>query len=362
MEELTRQSAVRVGVDLAKNTLQIHSENGHGRVLWAKAVHRDRFVGWCISNLPAGCTIAMEACSGAHHWARQLRAKGFAPMLLPAHLVEPFRRQGKSGKNDANDAAAIWEAAGRPRIHPVPVKSPQQQGVLALHSLRESCKKDRTAIINTIRGLLTEYGIVFPQGPDELRLRLTDALEDASNELTPLARRVLQRAHLLWLELELHQAWCDEQVKLHAQQDQQARAISRIPGVGPVTASALVATVGDFRQFDSAAQFGSWLGLTPSQDSTGGKTRLGRITKRGDTYLRTLLVQAAKSAVMTAHKRSDPISQWVARLRDRAGWQKAVVALANKHARIVWAMLVRGKSFDARHASQWPAAAAQSPA
>jgi transposase len=238
----------------------------------------------------------------------------------------------------------------------VPVKTPAQQGLLALHRLREAYKSDRTANINTIRGLLAEAGVVFPQGPDELRLRLTDALEDASNDLSALSRKVLQRAQLHWLELELHLAWCDEQIKLHAQHDEQARAISRIPGIGPVTASALVATVGDFKQFNSAAQFGSWIGLVPSQDSSGGKTRLGRITKRGDTYLRTLLVQAAKSAVMTAHKRSDPISQWVARLKERAGWQKAVVALANKHARIVWAMLARGRSFDAAHVSRWPEA------
>ena len=358
MHELTGQCAARVGVDLAKNVIQVHRENAHGKVFWAKAVSRDKFLGWCVSNLPAGTVVAMEACSGAHHWARQLQARGYVPMLLPAHLVEPFRRQGKRGKNDANDAAAVWEAAGRPRIHSVPVKTPEQQGILAVHRLREAYKTERTAIINTIRSLLTEAGVVFAQGPDELRLGLSDALEDASNELTALSRMALQRAHLHWLEVELHMAWCEEQIKLHAQRDERAKAISRIPGIGPITASALVATVGDFKQFASAAQFGCWIGLTPSQDSSGGKTRLGRITKRGDTYLRTLLVQASKSAVMTAHKRSDPISQWVARLKERAGWQKAVVALANKHARIVWAMLVKGVSFDAKHVSQWPHPAA----
>jgi transposase len=357
MEELTGQVAVRVGVDLAKNLIQIHAENGRGKVLWAKALSRQKFLGWCVSNLPAGAVVAMEACSGAHHWARQLQAKGFAPMLLPAHLVEPFRRQGKRGKNDANDAAAIWEAAGRPRIHTVPVKTPEQQGILAVHRLREAYKTERTAIINTLRGLFTEAGVVFPQGPEALRLGLADALEDACNELTGLSRMALQRAHLHWLEIELHMAWCDDQIKQHARRDAQAHAISRIPGIGPITASALVASVGNFKQFASGSQFGCWIGLTPSQDSSGGKTRLGRITKRGDTYLRTLLIQAAKSAVMTADKRSDPVSQWTTRLRDRVGWQKAVVALANKHARIVWAVLAKGLSFDAKHVSQWPNAA-----
>lgn len=359
MEELNGQSAVRVGVDLAKNVIQIHAENGRGKVLWAKALSRQKFLGWCISNLPAGTVVAMEACSSAHHWARQLRAKGFSPLLLPAHLVEPFRRQGKRGKNDANDAAAIWEAAGRPRIHTVPVKTIEQQATLAVHRLREAYKTERTAIINTIRGLLAEAGVVFPQGPDALRLGLADALEDASNELTGLSRMALQRAHLHWLEIEMQMAWCDDQIKQHARRDAQAQAISQIPGIGPITASALVATVGNFKQFASGGQFGCWIGLTPSQDSSGGKTRLGRITKRGNTYLRTLLIQAAKSAVMTAHKRSDPISQWAARLRERIGWQKTVVALANKHARIVWAMLAKGLSFDAKHVSQWPNAAAR---
>jgi transposase len=353
MEELTGQFAVRVGVDLAKNVFQVHAENSCGKVLAAKSLSRQKFLGWCVSNLTAGTVVAMEACSGAHHWARQLQSKGFVPLLLPAHLVEPFRRQGKRGKNDANDAQAIWEAAGRPRIHTVPVKTPEQQGILAVHRLREAYKTERTAIINTIRSLLTEAGVVFPQGPDALRLGLTDALEDATNELTGLSRMALHRAHLHWLEIELHMAWCDEQIELHARRDERAKAISRIPGIGPITASALVATVGNFKQFASGGQFGCWIGLTPSQDSSGGKTRLGRITKRGDTYLRTLLIQAAKSAVMTAHKRSDPISQWTAKLRDRVGWQKAVVALANKHARIVWAMLVKGLSFDAKHVSQW---------
>jgi len=353
MQELIGQVAPRVGVDLAKNQFQLHCENNRGRILWAKSISRDRFLGWCASNLPPGSTIAMEACSGAHHWARKLQALGFLPVLLPAHLVEPYRRQGKRGKNDANDAAAIWEAAGRPRIHTVPVKSPAQQGILAVHALRECYKKQRTAIINTMRSLLAEAGVVFPQGPNELRLRLADALEDASNELTVVARMALQRAHMHWLDLELQMAWCEDQIKQHARCDAQARAISAIAGIGPITASAMVAKVQDFGQFASAGQFGGWLGVTPSQDSSGGKTRLGRITKRGDTYLRTLLIQAAKSAVMTAHKRSDPISRWVVQLQARVGWQKAVVALANKHARIVWAMLVKGRSFDAEHVSQW---------
>jgi transposase len=354
MNKVTLVDVSRVGVDLAKNVLQIHAEDHRGRIVWARPLARDRFLGWCQSNLPPGCEVAMEACGGAHHWGRQLRALGFKPVLLAGHLVVPFRRQGRSGKNDANDAAAIFEAAARPRIHHVPVKTVAQQGLLSVHRLREAYKSERTALINSIRGLAAEFGVIFPQSPEALRLRLHDTLEDASNELPGIVRVALQRAHLHWLEIEIQMAWCDEQVALHAKNDAQAKAISQIPGIGPLTASALVATVGDFTQFKTADQFASWLGLVPSQDSSGGKARLGHITKRGDTYLRTCLIQGAKSAVMSADKRSDPISQWVFKLTERSGWQKAAVALANKHARIVWAMLARGKAFDASHVSVIP--------
>jgi transposase len=354
MEKVTLVGVNRVAVDLAKNVLQIHAEDHRGRVVWARPLARDRFLGWCQSHLPPGCEVAMEACGSAHHWGRQLRALGFKPVLLAGHLVVPFRRQGRAGKNDANDAAAIFEAAARARIHHVPVKTVEQQSLLSVHRLREGYKGERTALINTIRGLAAEFGVIFPQSPEALRLRLHDALEDATNEIPGVVRVALKRAHLHWLEIEIQMAWCDEQVGLHAKNDAQALAISKIPGIGPLTASALVATVGDFTQFKTGDQFASWLGLVPSQDSSGGKPRLGRITKRGDTYLRTCLIQGAKSAVMSADRRSDPISQWVLKLKERSGWQKAAVALANKHARIVWAMLVKGKAFDASHVSVMP--------
>jgi transposase len=345
---------LRVALDLAKNVIQIHAETATGRIVHGKPIARNRLLGWCQSNLPAGTQVAMEACSGAHHWARQLRDLGFSPLLLPGHLVTPFRRQGKTGKNDRNDAQAICEATQRPRIHPVPIKTAEQQSLLLVHTLRETYKGERTALINTIRGLLAEFGLVFPQSPEALRTRLADTIEDATNELPGVARQALQRAHLHWLEIECQLTWCDEQVSLHAQRDERARRLLAIPGIGPVTASALVASVGDFTQFKSASQFGCWLGLVPSQDSSGGKARLGRISKRGDTYLRTLLIQAAKSAVFSAERRSDRISTWVLGLKERIGWQKAAVALAHKHARIVWAMLVRGKAFDSEHLSVMP--------
>lgn len=354
MSEATRDDLVRrVGADIAKQVIQVHAVNAAGRVVATRTLSREKFLAWC-AQLPAGCVVAMEACGGAHHWARRLKAMGLDARLIAGHFVAPYRMQGKRGKNDANDAAAICEAASRPTMRFVAIKSAAQQGVLAIHRLREGYKEERTACINRIRGLLAEFGLVCAQSPQRLRVALPQIMEDASNELTGLARLALERAHLHWLDLEQQIAWCDQRVAEHVRSDEQGKAALQLCGVGPVTASALVASVGDFRQFRSAAQFGSWLGLVPSQNSSGGKTSLGRITKRGNDYLRTLLIQGAKSAIMTAAKRQDKISQWLVQLTARVGWQKAAVALANKNARILWAVLSRGRRFDPDHVPAKP--------
>jgi transposase len=355
MEQITRVEIVRVGVDLAKRVIQVHAVDAAGRVVTARALARDKFLPWC-AQLPPGCMVAMEACSGAHHWARRLLSMGLDARLIAGHFVGPYRMQGTRGKNDANDAAAVCEAASRPQMRFVPVKTPDQQALLAVHRLREGYKEERTACINRIRGLLAEFGLVFAQSPDVLRRALPEVLEDASNALPGVARLALQRAQLQWHELDAHLAWCDDRIAAHVRDDEQVCTATQLCGIGPVTASALVASVGDFKQFRTGAQFGAWLGLVPRQHSSGGKASLGRITKRGDDYLRTLLIQAAKSAVMTAHKRSDRISKWLVQLQQRVGWQKAVVALANKNARILWAVLARGRRFDANHVPVKPEA------
>jgi len=274
--------------------------------------------------------------------------------IISAQLVSPYRLEGHTGKNDANDAAAICEAASRPQMRFIPIKSVEQQSMLCVHRLREGIKEDRTACINRIRGLLAEFGLVVTQGADELQGVLSEMLEDAGNELGTLARLTLQRAQTQWHELDAHLAWCDERIAAHAKTNDAVKAAATLLGIGPVTASAVVATVGDFKQFKNGAQFGAWVGLTPRQHSSGGKSKLGGITKRGDTYLRTLLIQGAKSAVMTAHRRQDKISTWALALRERSGWQKAVVALANKNARILWAVMTKGEAFDADHLSVKP--------
>jgi transposase len=315
---------------------------------------------WC-AQLPPGCLVAMEACSGAHHWARKLRALGLDARLIAANFVTPYRMEGRGGKNDANDAAAICEAASRPKMRFVPIKSIDQQSVLSVHRLREGFKAERTACINRIRGLLAEFGLVFPQSPQALRLALPDVIEDASNEIGGLARLTLQRAQQQWQELDEHMLWCEQRIGAHVKSDPQAKAAAKLLGIGPIGASAMVATVGDFKQFKNGGQLGAWMGLVPKQDSSGGKIKLGRITKRGDEYLRTLLIQGARSAVLTAHKRKDRISLWIVQLRERVGWQKAAVALANKNARILWAVLAKGGSFDANHVSVHPQAQVPTP-
>lgn len=347
------QEITRVGVDLAKRVIQVLAVNGAGLRVTGRALSREKFLAWC-AQLPPGCLVAMEASSSAHHWARKLIAMGLDARIIAAHLVSPYRLQGKSGKNDANDAAAVCEAASRPQMHFVSVKSVEQQSMLCVHRLREGFKTEKVACINRIRGLLAEFGLVFAQKPAVLRQALPEVIEDASNELGGLARLALQRAWLQWQELEEHLAWCDERIAAHLKTNDQVRQAEQLMGIGPVTASAVVATVGDFGQFKNGAQFGAWLGLTPRQNSSGGKNKLGGITKRGDMYLRMLLIQGARSVVTTAHTRDDPISRWAYQLREKSGWQKTVVALANKNARILWAVFVRGKVFDARHVSIKP--------
>jgi len=357
VDKNTQVPAVRVGVDLSKRVIQVHAVDAGGRALCNRALARDKFLAWC-ALLPAGCMVVMEVSSSAHHWARQLLLMGLDARIVSAHLAAPYRSEGHVGKNDANDAAAICEAASRPHMRFVPLKSVEQQSLLCVHRLREGIKADRTACINRIRGLLLEFGVAVPAGVRALRLVLDDVLEDAANEMNGLARMTLRRAQQQWRELDEHLAWCDDRLAAHERDNADVRRASALMGIGPVGASAAIATVGDFKQFKSGAQFGAWIGLTPKQHSSGGKSNLGTITKRGDAYLRTLLIQGAKSVVNSAHTRSDPISRWALALKERSGWQKAVVALANKNARILWAVMTRGERFDPHHISVKPGCAA----
>ncbi|EIM95310.1 transposase [Paraburkholderia hospita] len=345
----------RIGVDLAKNVIQLHGVDSMGRVVIRKAISRQKFLEW-FANL-APCLVAMEACSAAHYWARKLSALGHEVRLIAPQFAAPYRKGGKHVKNDRLDAEAICEAAGRPHMRFVPVKTADQQNVLVVHRMRSGFVEERTALINRLRGELVEFGVFLPQGIDAFRAHFVTALENGSNELNGVARTALLQGwnHIQALDRQI--TWCDAQIAAQVKHDNNAQRAMAVIGIGPLTASAAVATVGDARLFKNGRQFAAWLGTVPKQASSGGKTRLGRITKQGNTYLRTLLFQGARSAVASAHRRNDRLSRWIVQLQARVGWYRTLVAVANKHARILWAILARGERFNPSYAPTRPGAA-----
>lgn len=328
-----------IGIDLAKNVFCVHGVDENGNVALRRNVRRDQLPE-LIATLPP-CVIAMEACSGAHHWARQFAAYGHTPKLIAPKFVTPYRMSGKHGKNDAADAAAICEAATRPKMRFVPVKTVDQQGSLCVHRVRQGFIEERTATINRLRGLLCEFGIVLPRNANTVRRQAAAALEPLPGWANRAIGDLL--SHLYALDLRI--AEYDAHVKATAQADERARTLMRTPGIGPITASALVATVGNAHDFKNGRQLAAWLGLVPRQHSTGGKPRLGGITKAGDAYLRTLLILGARSVLASAPGKTDRISRWALAVQQRAGYGKALVAIAAKNARMAWAMLSKGESF-----------------
>jgi transposase len=285
----------------------------------------------------------MEACTGAHHWARMLIQRGYEVTIISPQFVKPFV---KSNKNDANDAQAICEAMGRPNMHPVRVKTVEQQDIQATHRVREEIKRHRAAKANQIRGLVSEYGLVAPQQLSSLRRAIPEWLEDADNGLSFLFRQLLQG---LWGDLHVldqRMAELDNQIGVMAQQDPVAKRLQQLRGVGPLIATALIATVGDAKQYRKGRDMAAAIGLTPRQHSSGGKDRLLGISKRGDAYLRCLLVHGARSAVRTAKDKDDRLSRWVVNLQSRRHANVVAVAMANKIARMAWAIMTRDTDYD----------------
>ena len=321
-----------MGIDLAKNVFSIHGVDEAGRVVLRKTVTRARLMP-LVAQLPA-CLIGLEACSGAHEWARRFQELGHTVKIMAPRFVVPYRR---SGKNDGNDAEAICEAVQRPSMRFVPVKSVEQQAVLTLHRVRQGFIEERTATINRIRGLMSEFGVVLPARAAEVRRGARAAAE----ALPDLARHAVDDllAHLRMLDERI--GGYDRELETIARSGETTRRLMTVPGVGPLSALATVATVGHGHEFANGRQFAAWLGLVPRQWSTGGKPRLGRITKRGDAYLRTLLIMGARAALQMAAGRSDKLSRWALAVKERRGYHRAVVALAAKNARILWALLTR---------------------
>jgi transposase len=331
MKEITT-----VGVDLAKSVFTVHGVDAAGRAVLRKTVRRERLME-LVATLPP-CLIGMEACGGAHEWARKFQAHGHRVGIMMARFVAPYR---KSSKNDGNDAEAICEAAARPNMRFVPVKSAEQQAILSLHRVRQGFIEQRTATINRIRGLLTEFGVVLPQRADQVRRAAVVVAE----ELPVLAREAITdlRAHLSYLDERI--ARYERQLAELARQREAAVRIQRLPGVGPLTASAITASISDGHEFANGRQFAAWLGLVPRQYSTGGKARLGRITKRGDAYLRTLLMLGARAVLQSAGHKTDRLSRWALAVRARRGYHRAIIAVAAKNARIIWALLAKDREF-----------------
>jgi len=328
-----------VGIDLAKNVFQVHGVNEHGKTVLRKQLKRDQ-VATFFAIMPQ-CLIGMEACGSAHHWARKLRSFGHDVRLMAPQFVKPYV---KTNKNDVADAEAICEAVGRPNMRFVPIKDIEQQAVLSLHRVRQGFVKARTAQANQIRGLLAEFGLVIPQGIAHIAKRVPELIEDEHNELPGLFRLLVQRL-LEQLKGFDHQVReIESQIVAWHRVNENSRKLAKIPGIGPITASAMVASLGDAKSFKNGRQVSAWLGLVPKQNSTGGKTVLLGMSKRGDSYLRTLLIQGSRSMIYAA-QRKDISDSWLGRLLKRRNANVAAVALANKNARIIWALLAGDREF-----------------
>jgi transposase len=335
-----------VGLDLAKQIIQVHGIDAAGYVVLHKAVRRERLLA-LLAQLPR-CVVGMEACSGAHHWARELKQHGHEPRLMAAEFVRPFRKS-LAAKNDANDAEAICTAVVQPNMRFVSIKSVEQQALLSLHRVRQGLIEERTAGINRLRGVLAEFGLVFAQSAVALQRALRAVLADEERLPVPVQRSVqMLREHLHDLDARI--AGFDRDIAQHAKSSAPAQRLVALSGVGSLTASAVVATVGNAHDYRNGRQFAAWLGLVPRQHSSGGKRKLGSITRRGDAYLRSLLIQGARSALQAALRRAparhDRLSAWIVQLARRIGYHKTLVAIANKHARIIWALLARDQALN----------------
>jgi transposase len=329
-----------LGIDIAKRVFQLHGVDCYGKTVFKKRVGREQLIN-VIANLPA-CLIGMESCSGSHYWARQFQLYGHEVKLRSPQYVKPYV---KTNKNDANDAEAICEAVSRPSMRFVPIKNTAQQDIQSLHRYRQRIIQQRTALANQIRGLLAEYGLIAAQGIGCLRRKLPQFLENQDNQLTSLALEIFSQLHQELLEIDEKVKFLDKRIARVCQENEACQRIKQVEGIGPLTATALVAAIGDIAQFKNGRHLAAWLGLVPRQHSSGNKKVLLGISKRGDRYLRTLLIHGARAFISLAKKHSD----WLNSLIKRCGKHKAYVALANKNARIVWALLAYQTEYKSIH-------------
>jgi len=331
-----------VGIDLAKSVFQVHGVDARGKAVLRRQLRREQVAAFFV-NLPP-CLIGMEACASAHYWGRTLERFGHTVRLMAPQFVKPYV---KTNKNDAADAEAICEAVSRPSMRFVPIKSIEQQAVLSVHRVRQGFVKARTAQANQIRGLLGEFGLVIPQGIRHIAQRVPALLEDASNELPLEFRQLIDRLTCHLKELDQQVRELERQIVAWHRSSELSRKLEKIPGIGPLAATALVASIADASSFNNGRQVSAWLGLVPRQNSSGGKSTLLGISKRGDVYLRTLLIHGARSAILAAKRQGECKNVWLANLLNRRHANIAAVALANKNVRTVWALLAHGRDFKA---------------
>jgi transposase len=330
----------RIGLDLAKQVFQVHGVDFQEKVVLRKQLNRKQVLVYFSKLSP--CLIGMEACSSAHYWGRELQKLGHTVKLMAPQFVKPYV---KGNKNDANDAEAICEAVARPSMRFVAIKTIEQQDIQAIHRIRTELVRQRTAKVNQIRGLLAEYGIVIVRRIEKLRKELPLLLEDAENGLSFDFRALLQGLQQDLITLDGRVNEMDSKIQIIASSNCTAKRLQQIPGIGPITATALLCAIGDGKQFKRGRDLAAWLGLTPKQHSSGGKECLLGISKRGDAYLRTLLIHGARAVLRFASKKDDPRSRWVQNLCSRRNKNIAAVALANKNARIAWALLTKKTDF-----------------
>jgi transposase len=337
------QAITVLGIDLAKLVFHVVGMDDAGHVILRKRLTRSALLSF-IANLPP-LRIGMEACGSAHYWARQFREHGHDVRLIAPQFIKAYV---KSPKNDARDAEAICEAVTRPTMRFVPIKRVEQQDLQALHRIRERLIKARTALVNEIRGLLSEYGIILPQRLTKFRALIVEKLEADQAKLTALSTEVFRHLYEEFLALEKRLAYYHEKLTAIGQAHPECQRLQTIPGIGPVSATALIAAIGDVTQFKNGRQLAAWLGLVPREHSTGGKPRLLGISKRGDRYLRKLLVHGARATLRWVDTKSDDRSRWLKALIARRGKNRATVALANKNARIAWALLAHNQEYRVR--------------
>jgi transposase len=333
---------IRIGLDLAKSVFEVHAVNAQEQVVVRRSLRRNQLLNW-FAKQPA-CLIGMEACGTANHWARELSALGHTVRLIPPAYAKQYVRRNK---NDAADAAAICEAASRPSMRFVPIKTAEQQADTATHKARQMLIKQRTMTMNSLRGLMAEFGIIVPQGPQHISKLLAILADPEDTRVPAVARIALNTMSEMLSALEKQIGILDQDIKVRVRTNATARRLNTIPGFGPILSSAIAAIVTDPRHFDSGRDFAASLGLVPRQDGTGGKVKLGPISKRGNGYLRRLLVNGATAVLNGKNARSDP---WRAKMLDSKPKKLAAVALANKMARIAWAVMTRQEDFRPRAA------------